>query len=588
MFASENGPGDFSPSLSVPHSAAQLTMSLTGKTIVFTGTLTMKRADATKAAEAAGAKVGSSVTKNTSILVAGPGAGAKEDDAKAKGVEVWTEDQFIAAIGGGGAGTAAAPKGGKQKAASSAEEQEDAPKAKKAKEAPAPPKGKQKAAPPAEDMEVEKPPPASPAGNKAQPSSTPQGGRTPGVDRVARGMGATVYLDYDAKLNQAVVDGPVNSNKFYIVQVLQRGSLFACWNRWGRVGEEGQNNGAKLSWGSADAAIQDFEKKFKDKSANAWAARASFVKKAGKYQLVEVEDDDDAPSGAALGKLTREQIEKGQAVLATIRTYLESEGSAPSSLTNDFYSLIPTVVGRAKPPTIDSFGILGEKEALLEFWLRMGFEDCTITLTNPLERLASTPRPPDLTKAATGIADLGSIGQALSRGKTLADAAAGGPKKPMDDQMYGAIVLYTGNAIYRALNEALRVKHANVPRYLPYVKLFFAAAECLPKKAEQLWRGIAADLYAEYEEGKEIVWWTVSSTTASEMVARGFMSQLGGKATLLKLDTVNAINIEPLSIYPHEQERLLVPGTRLKVLSRKQMGNLAEIHVKEVGNALED
>jgi hypothetical protein len=72
------------------------------------------------------------------------------------------------------------------------------------------------------------------------------------------------------------------------------------------------------------------------------------------------------------------------------------------------------------------------------------------------------------------------------------------------------------------------------------------------------------------------------------MVARGFMSQLGGKATLLKLDTVNAINIEPLSIYPHEQERLLVPGTRLKVLSRKQMGNLAEIHVKEVGNALED
>ena len=323
-------------------------------------------------------------------------------------------------------------------------------------------------------------------------------------------------------------------------------------------------------------------------SRNAWAARASFVKKAGKYQLVEVEDDDDAPSGAALGKLTREQIEKGQAVLATIRTHLESEGSAPSSLTNDFYSLIPTVVGRAKPPTINSFGILGEKEALLEFWLRMGFEDCTITLTNPLEQLASTPRPPNLTKAATGIADLGSIGQALSRGKTLADAAAGGPKKPMDDQMYGAIVLYTGNAIYRALNEALRVKHANVPRYLPYVKLFFAAAECLPKKAEQLWRGIAADLYAEYEEGKEIVWWTVSSTTASEMVARGFMSQLGGKATLLKLDTVNAINIEPLSIYPHEQERLLVPGTRLKVLSRKQMGNLAEIHVKEVGNALED
>ena len=63
-------------------------MSLTGKTIVFTGTLTMKRADATKAAEAAGAKVGSSVTKNTNILIAGAGAGAKKDEAKAKGVEI--------------------------------------------------------------------------------------------------------------------------------------------------------------------------------------------------------------------------------------------------------------------------------------------------------------------------------------------------------------------------------------------------------------------------------------------------------------------------------------------------------------------
>jgi len=81
----------------------------------------MKRADATKAAEAAGAKVGSSVTKNTNILIAGAGAGAKKDEAKAKGVEIWTEDQFLATIGGG-AGTAAAPKGGKQKAASAQEE----------------------------------------------------------------------------------------------------------------------------------------------------------------------------------------------------------------------------------------------------------------------------------------------------------------------------------------------------------------------------------------------------------------------------------------------------------------------------------
>ena len=70
--------------------------------------------------------------------------------------------------------------------------------------------------------------------------------------------------------------------------------------------------------------VQDFTKKFKEKTSNTWDARTSgaFVKKAGKYQLVEVEDDGgdgDGGGGAVLGKLTREQIEKGQAVLEKVR-----------------------------------------------------------------------------------------------------------------------------------------------------------------------------------------------------------------------------------------------------------------------------
>ena len=362
-------------------------MSLSGKTIVFTGTLSMKRADATKAAEAAGAKVGGSVTKNTHILVAGPGAGAKEEDAKAKGVEIWTEAQFTSAIGGGGGGASSAPPAAAAAAAPKGKGKQKAPPEEEPEAAPAK-KAKSKASEP--------PPPSSPAGAAAKPASTPPGARTPGVDRVARGLGASVYLDYDAKLNQAVVDGPVNSNKFYIIQVLQKGSLYACWNRYGRVGEEGQNNQAKLQWGSAEVAIKDFEKKFKDKSANAWADKASFVKKAGKYQLVEVEDDDDAgSSGAVLGKLTREQIERGQAVLLSIRTALERGERVPSSLFNDYYSLIPTVVGRAKPPPLDDFGILGEKEAQLEFWLRMVRADSFRFLPIPSDSFRFLPIPSD-------------------------------------------------------------------------------------------------------------------------------------------------------------------------------------------------
>jgi len=48
-------------------------MALSGKVIVFSGTLSMKRADAKKQAEAAGATVGSGVTGKTSILVAASG-----------------------------------------------------------------------------------------------------------------------------------------------------------------------------------------------------------------------------------------------------------------------------------------------------------------------------------------------------------------------------------------------------------------------------------------------------------------------------------------------------------------------------------
>eukprot|EP01050_Picozoa_sp_SAG11_P018036 SAG11_NODE_2671_length_3110_cov_3.724012_5_plen_128_part_01 len=89
-------------------------MSLRGKTIVFTGTLQMKRDDAKAAAEAAGAKVAGSVSKTTDILVCGAGVGAKKTaDAEKKGVAVWEEAQFTEAlVGGEGMGGASGEGGG--------------------------------------------------------------------------------------------------------------------------------------------------------------------------------------------------------------------------------------------------------------------------------------------------------------------------------------------------------------------------------------------------------------------------------------------------------------------------------------------
>ncbi|NXU55530.1 PARP3 polymerase, partial [Turnix velox] len=229
--------------------------------------------------------------------------------------------------------------------------------------------------------------------------------------------GTRVYEDYDCTLNQTNISA--NNNKFYIIQLLEHDGAYSVWSRWGRVGEVGQSK--LVPTASLEAAKKDFEKKFREKTKNSWAARENFVAQPGKYTLIEVQPGagqeaevavrvDNVDGGKVckqrvrpctldkatqdlvslifssdmfqdamqtmnidvkkmpLGKLSKQQIARGFEALEELEAALQEQHPQTGrleDLSSRFYTIIPHNFGRARPPPINSPDLLQAKKDML-------------------------------------------------------------------------------------------------------------------------------------------------------------------------------------------------------------------------------
>ncbi|OAP61275.1 hypothetical protein AYL99_03476 [Fonsecaea erecta] len=231
---------------------------------------------------------------------------------------------------------------------------------------------------------------------------------------------------YDATLNKS--DAKVNNNKFYRLQLLRGTHGFYTWTRWGRVGERGQSK--LLGDGSFDEALSYFGIKFKEKAGLTWENRDAPPRKGKyAYLEINYTDSDDdgqkesvqvnRKSGAAvrekvfaesklppqvqrlmelifnmqffnntmadfdydankmpLGKLSKKTLLKGYEVLKELALLVadpsvaagmgELPGQAVMDRSNQYFSLVPHVVGRRALPVLKDMNSIKREIQLLE------------------------------------------------------------------------------------------------------------------------------------------------------------------------------------------------------------------------------
>ncbi|KAI2472146.1 PARP-domain-containing protein [Annulohypoxylon bovei var. microspora] len=251
--------------------------------------------------------------------------------------------------------------------------------------------------------------------------------------------GYEVYIDedgviFDASLNLA--SNTNNMNKFYRLQLLRcLSNKFYCRTRWGRVGDRGTT--MVLGNGTLISALREFNGKFQAKTGLSWTNRAD-PSRPKKYIFIErsyePEEEAEAPKKTdmpqshlarpvqelmklifnrqyfaatmadlnynantlPLGKLSKSTIMRGYEALTNLSALLNDPSlcysryncpysTATEELSNLYFSLIPHVFGRNKPPIIEDLASLQREIELLESLSDM--KDASLLMAGDNERI---------------------------------------------------------------------------------------------------------------------------------------------------------------------------------------------------------
>jgi hypothetical protein len=162
----------------------------------------------------------------------------------------------------------------------------------------------------------------------------------------------------------------------------------------------------------------------------------------------------------------------------------------------------------------------------------------------------------------------------LSNQVTLSLKKCQYPKDGLTQDQSAALYLYSlPGSFYTMFNGVLRDEDRT--RSIPfhdYYRLFMSALNKLKSIQDTVWRGVTADLSAQYRPGTVHIWHAASSCTDQIDVTDTFLNKKKHR-TLFNIKCHNGKTIKNHSKFPKESETILPPGTCVRVKGLSNPGD---------------